>query len=176
MIFNTNLFSKYGAIYSVWFDLIETENISEIAEETVDQVIENLFIAYNIEPVHFILNYKTLLIHAGVEIKIEEGKLLNPSPSLIEFTKSMKSPEYIPIWFIAAYPEVVIWYKDKQESYINLNGREKLVDFNTNIFNIVNPLNQKLADSNNNHSPELLKNLIENYLKEKIAVKIETAS
>lgn len=86
----------------------------------------------------------------------------------------MKSPRYIPIWFIAAYPDVVLWYKNKQYAFIP-DEKESLTDFNLKVFKIKTSTNQKLTDSNNNHSSELLRNLVDSYKNESGVNKLEVS-
>jgi len=179
-------------IRKIWEDLFnssEAEGLSIASKEDIEQIID-ILIADKIDPQAFISNLETLL-RGGLPSSIffptindlfgvEEKKKYKPTESVSHFTFIVDRPPGTPLWFLAAYPDVMVWLNEQEEKYIKSHNRDydgwgvKMAKlFGINIED--GKLNEnQIMDSKGKTRPKYLKNLIKSY-KDKTEKALETA-
>jgi hypothetical protein len=130
-------------------------------EEEIDEIIE-MFVEDEIDLIPFGSNLKVLAI--GTTIRLNEEKI-KPTPSIKYFTDLLARAHAIPLWFYAAYPDVIAWYNKLRAQQTNDNDVKNLI---TKAFSIEPTINdEQLYNSRNMVKTKYLKNLVEHYKKEK---------
>lgn len=149
------------------------------------EIVEAFFVPDKIDPLRFWYNCEALplcgMTSAAIELLgIEKSR--EPTPSLSQFTEVLDRPSFVPLWFIAAYPDVLLWHKNKLREYKNVHGWDEdgLAALNAKLFGLdltEQNLEKKLdnfIDSEGNPRPNTLRNLLQSY-KEETGRELETA-
>jgi hypothetical protein len=171
---------KVATIQKIWEDLLGKESLA-IAPEEVKEIIDTLFIPDKIHPETFIANYKALSHDfSATEILLGIEKKNQPTPSLSHFTHVANRPPAFPLWFIAAYPDVLLWFDNKGKEYIETHGR----DYDGQGMLLLNLLGidpttpnleeSDILDGEGKSRPNILKNLVKSY-KDATGKELETA-
>lgn len=162
-------------IHKIWEDLFnssETEGLSMGSREDVDQIID-IFIADKIDPQVFLSNLEALLREGLPSINdlfgVGEKKKHKPTESVSRFTSIVNRPLSIPLWFLAAYPDVMVWLDEQEKKYIKSHNRDydgwgvKMAKlFGMSIDD--GPLNEnQIMDSKGKTRPKYLEKLIQSY-------------
>ncbi len=173
-------------IHKIWEDLFnssETEGLSIASKEDVEQIID-ILIADKIDPQVFLSNLETLLLGGLPSINdifgVGEKKKHKPTESVSHFTFIANRRLGIPLWFLAAYPDVMVWLDEQEKKYIKSHNRDydgwgiKMANlFGINIED--GKLNEnQIMDSKGKTRPKYLKNLIQSY-KDETGKALETA-
>jgi hypothetical protein len=173
-------------IRKIWEDLFnsfEAEGLSIATNKDVEQII-GILIADKIAPQVFLSNLETLLLGGLQSINdffgVGEKKKHKPTESVSHFTFIANRPLGIPLWFLAAYPDVMVWLDEQEEKYIKSHNRDydgwgvKMAKlFGINIED--GKLNEnQIMDSKGKTRPKYLKNLIQSY-KDETEKALETA-
>ena len=108
-----------------WKRLLEEEASLFIDEDAID----SLLILDSIDPSKFIANYKTILNQWRPDVseffRVAEKK--KTTPSLIYFRNGLRFAPVFPKWFYAAYPDVMVWFHEKQKNILRENNHDKNV-------------------------------------------------
>jgi len=162
-------------IQKMWEDLFnssEAEGLSIASKGDVEQIID-ILIADKIDPQAFLPNLEALLREGLPSINdffgIGEKKKHKPTESVSHFTSIVNRPLGIPLWFLAAYPDVMIWLDEQEEKYMKSHNRDyngwgvKMAKlFGMNIED--GSLNEnQIMDSKGKTRPKYLKNLVQSY-------------
>jgi len=162
-------------IRKIWEDLFnssEAEGLSIASKEDIEQIID-ILIADKIDPQAFLSNLETLLLGGLPSINdffgVGEKKKHKPTESVSHFTFIANRPLGAPLWFLAAYPDVMVWLDEQEEKYIKSHNRDydgwgvkmsKL--FGINIED--GKLNEnQIMDSKGKPRPKYLKKLVQSY-------------
>jgi hypothetical protein len=94
-----------------WSHLIDQGRLSEVANTS--ELLKMFFLADAINPTAFLANHIEVFGLAATGQHEEAGK---PTPSAVAFEKGVKAPPGYPNWFLAAYPDVVIWLATRDEN------------------------------------------------------------
>lgn len=169
-------------IDKMWGTLLGKEGLSIASEKEVKAIIEDLIIPDRINPLAFSSNYEALLgggtPSAREFLGLEKGH--QPTPSLSYFTLAADRPLAFPLWFIAAYPDVLLWFVNVGREYIKTHGRDynergmlelKLLGIDPSDTNLKE---EDIFDSEGHNRPHILKNLVQSY-KDKSGKELETA-
>jgi len=166
----------------MWGTLLGKEGLSIAPEKEVKAIIEDLIIPDRINPLAFSSNYEALL-RGGMPsarefLGLEKGHQL--TPSLSYFTLAADRPPAFPLWFIAAYPDVLLWFVNVGREYIKTHGQDyneqgmlelKLLGIDPSDTNLKE---EDIFDSEGHNRPHILKNLVQSY-KDKSGKELETA-
>lgn len=173
-------------IRKIWedlFDSSEAEGLSIATKKDVEQII-GILIADKIDPQAFLSNLETLLLGGLPSINdffgVGEKKKHKPTESVSHFTFIENRTPGIPLWFFAAYPDVMVWLNEQEKKYIKSHNRDydgwgvKMAKlFGINIED--GKLNEnQIMDSKGQPRPKYLKNLVQSY-KDETEKALETA-
>ena len=170
-----------------WEDALGEEGRSILSigsAKDTKEIIETLFIPDRINPLIFSYNCAALL-RQGMPSLIEIAgleKSYEPTPSLSRFIAVHDRPVGMPFWFIAAYPDVLLWFDNQVGEYMKAHrpDRDDLTAFSAKLFGLdpTDPkLEKKLRDSMDEEGkfrPNILRNLVQSY-KDKTGGELETA-
>jgi hypothetical protein len=162
-------------IQKIWEDLFnssEAEGLSIASKEDVEQII-GILIADKIDPQAFLSNLETLLLGGMPSIndffEVREKKEHKPTESVSHFTFIENRPPGMPLWFLAAYPDIMVWLTKQEKKYIKSHNRDydgwgvKM----SKLFGIKiedGQLNEnQIMDSKGKTRPKYLKNLVQSY-------------
>jgi hypothetical protein len=169
-------------IRKMWEGLLGKEGLSIASVKEVKDIIEDLIIPDKINPLAFSSNYEALLrggIHSTEELLGIENDTQR-TQSLSHFTFVANRPLAFPLWFIAAYPDVLLWFENAGEEYIETHGQDEdgLTGFHKKVLGIdpanLNLKEKDLIDSKGNINSKNLKNLVQSY-KDETGKELETA-
>ena len=122
--------------------------------EEFNKIVTDFFIPDNINPAKFRANTR-LLFDRGVSLISGEEEKDDPTPSVRKYHSFFERPMGIPIWFIAAYPDVTSWTDDESKKEGSI-----LLDILGNI------PEEELHDNDRHIKPQYLRQLIDAYRKE----------
>lgn len=152
------------------FDSSEAEGLSIATKEDVEQII-NMFIADKIDPQVFISNLKTLLRRGMPSFNdfwgVKGGH--KPTKSVSHFTSIINRPIGVPLWFLAAYPDVMVWFHEQQEKYLkSYNFDDNAMAVKTaKLFGIkiedADIDENQIMNSNRQYRSKYYKNLVQSY-------------
>jgi len=112
----------------LWKDILGKNGIDVGPDEIIDKIINELFIIDKIDPKAFLSNYSFLLNGGMGNIRdlfgVQNTQLSEPSASIREFNSPIKRARAFPLWFIAAYPDVMLWFHKWQRNFIKLHNRD----------------------------------------------------
>jgi len=140
----------------------------ESTKEDTEQIID-LFIADKVDPHVFLSNLEVLLRidtpyfkEANKSAKPASHSILNPPKTRggIPFWSFINKPPAIPLWFLAAYPDVVVWWDEQQEKHYR-NPDHGVTEF-IKLFGIKEDTEDFKSDKGKAR-PKYLKNLVESY-------------
>ena len=157
-------------IRKIWENTFNEEGreLLESTKEDVEQIID-LFIADKIDPQIFLSNLEVLLQidtpylkEAAKSAKPASYSILNPPKTRggISFWSFVNKPPAIPLWFLAAYPDIIVWWDEQQEKH-HRNTDDGAIEF-IKLFG----MREDTEDFRNNKGkarPKYLKNLIQSY-------------
>ncbi len=160
-------------IKKIWEDFFHSskaEGLSIASDEDVEQII-NMLIADKIDPRAFFSNLETLLRGGMPSFNdfwgIKEDR--KPTQSVSHFTSIINRPIGVPLWFLAAYPDVMVWFHEQQEKYLkshNLNDNATAVE-TAKLFGIkaedANINENQIMNSDGQCRPKYYKNLVQSY-------------
>jgi len=148
------------------------------------EIIEAFFIPDKINPLSFSYNCEALLRQGMPSLRdiADPEQSPQPTPSLSRFIAVHDRPVGMPLWFIAAYPDVLLWYDNQVGEYMNVHrpDEDSLAAFSAELFglDLTDPnLQKKLRDSIDKEGkfhPNILRNLVQSY-KDKTGRELETA-
>jgi hypothetical protein len=151
-----------------------------------NEIIDAFFVPDKIYPLRFLNNFEALGLQGAspserVFLGLKESD--ETTHSLSQYTAVMDRPSGMPLWFIAAYPDVLLWHENQVAEYIETRGpdEDSLAAFSTEWlgFDPTDPnLEEKLRDSVDKEGkfrPSALRNLVQSY-KDKTSRELETAA
>jgi len=159
--------SNYGG---TWTDVLKEVELRLDSEE-VQYIVNSFFIADDIDPVLFRSNYRVLVpeLRPIVEVLCGVKDSSHATPSLVDFQYvESRAPGY-PLWFFAAYPDVVRWFRNMMHKYIKKHKRdyEGWEVVSLRLFGIdredPNLKEGDLIDENGRYRPAILRNLVQSY-------------
>jgi len=149
------------------------------------RITEAFLMLDKINPLSFSDNCEALLRQGMPSLRDITGSEKNPqpTPSVSRFIAVMDRPVGMPLWFIAAYPDVLLWYDNQVGEYMKAHkpDRDSLTVFSAKLFGLdpTNPnLEKKLGDSTDKEGklrPNILRNLVQSY-KDKTGRELETVA
>jgi len=152
--------------------------------EEAREIIDAFFLPDKINPLTFWGNCEALLRggHPSLEDLLDGKKSCQSTPSLSRFTWIADRPVGMPLWFIAAYPDVLLWYDNQVGDYMKAHrpDEDSLAAFSADLFGLdpTDPdLEERLdsfVDKEGKFRPNILRKLVESY-KDKIGKVLETA-
>jgi len=153
-----------------WVDVLEEVGLPVDSEE-VQYIINNFFIVDNINPALFRSNYRVLVpkLRSAAEFICGVKDSPRPTPSLLDFPCSENRASGYPLWFIAAYPDVVRWFRNMGREYIKRHGRDyegwgvislHLLGIDSEDPNLKE---SDYIDENDRYRPTILRNLVQSY-------------
>lgn len=113
-------------IRKIWEDTFSSEAMGVLGadKEDVSEIVD-VFIENKIDPQVFLANLKILLQADGHDFGEDEYQIpASPSNSMVNTPETyggssywsvVNRPVYMPLWFLAAYPEVIIWANKENE-------------------------------------------------------------
>lgn len=153
--------------------------------EEANEIIDKFFVADKINPVSFWGNLIALFrdslpILQRIDFGLKQSD--ETTKSISQFTAVLDRPSFAPSWFIAAYPDVLVWHRDQLREYRTTNRCDEggLAELNAKLFglDLSDPaLDQKpndFVDNEGKARPNILRNLVQSY-KDRISRKLETA-
>jgi len=169
-------------IHKVWERLLGKEGLSIASAKEVKKIVEDFIIPDKINPLAFSSNYEALL-RGGIPsarelLGIEKDN--QPTPSLPHFTFVANRPLVFPLWFIAAYPDILLWFENVGEEYIEVHGQDEdgLTAFHKKVLGTDSAApslkEEDLIDSKGNIRSKNLRNLVQAY-KDETGKELETA-
>ena len=134
----------------LWKDILGKNGISIGSDEIIEKIINELFTIDKIDPKIFISNYTILLTGKIGNIRdlfrVQHNHLSEPSASIRAFDSPIKRAKAFPLWFIAAYPDVILWFHEWQRNLLRLYNR----DYNLLAFESANLFGIKIRDLSGN--------------------------
>ena len=170
-------------VYKMWESLLGKEGLSIASEKEVKEIIEDLLIPDEIDMSTFISNYEALVrggTPSATELLTGIATDNQSTPSISDFTFALNRPPALPLWFIAAYPDVLLWFVNVGREYIKTHGRDyngrgilelKLLGIDPSDPNLKE---EDILDCEEHNRPHVLKNLVQSY-KDKTGKEFETA-
>jgi RNAse (barnase) inhibitor barstar len=165
-------------IKKIWkdsFEAIIKENARVISKEDINDIIDML-IADKIDLQIFISNLGVLIRGHLSPFSFSGAERKDPSSSIIyyphgdpicRFSITCRAPA-IPLWFYAAYPDVMKWFHEWQKNHKLSNNFDdyKFVIETMKLFEIkeVDLEKENVFNKEKQYKPEYLKNLVKNYL------------
>ena len=142
--------------------------------EEANEIIDAFFVPDKIYPLRFSSNLEALIQQGRpdyLRVLLEEKKSDEPTPSLSRFVAVVDRPVGMPLWFIAAYPDVLFWYDNEVAEYMNAHkpDEDSLAAFSTKLFGLAPTelnLEERLRDSMDREGkfrPNILRNLVQSY-------------
>lgn len=161
--------------HNIWRKLLipDDRDMEIVLSEELDDVI-SLLVESKIDTKMFGGNLCALLSEgrpSASSLFDPEQRSLPTSPSVRFFTSIMNRSESIPLWFIAAFPDVLHWFNEKQAKTFRAASHEDahLTEF-AELFGL--DLNQTDEDDNSQYEnrkgqlrAQYYRNLVHNYLK-----------
>ena len=153
-----------------WADVLEEVGLPVDSEE-VQYIINDFFIVDNIDPAHFRSNYRVLVpeLRSAAELLCGIKDNPRPTPSLLDFRYVENRALSYPLWFIAAYPDVVRWFRNTMREYIKRHGRDyegwgvvslHLLGIDSEDPNLKE---SDCIDEDGRYRPPILRNLVQSY-------------
>ena len=148
------------------FDSSTMKILSIDSKEDVDDMI-NLFLLDKIDPQAFFANLETLFGVTTFSGLLEEKK--QSTPSMDYCAKLHHRAPAFPLWFYAAYPDVMVWFHKWQKKHgrechfdqdIMATDTAKLFGVNIEDKNIDY---KQILDNNERYRPKYLSNLVKHY-------------
>jgi hypothetical protein len=102
---------RRGTKRVTWAQIIDGGMIDEVLN--ANELMRTFFVADSINPADFLANYVEVSGSSPVKPPVEPGK---PTRSAVAFEKGAKIPPGYPRWFLAAYPDVVLWLSTQDEN------------------------------------------------------------
>lgn len=96
---------------ATWPEIAESGALEAVANK--NEMLRMFFLADSINPPDFLANF--IEITSAPAHPSHEGAS-KPTPSAITFDKGANAPPGYPIWFLAAYPDVVVWLGSRDEN------------------------------------------------------------
>lgn len=145
------------------------------------EIIEAFFVPDRVNPLIFWGNCEALVRGGSPSLLDLAGqeKSYEPTPSLSPFMWIADRPGGMPLWFIAAYPDVLLWHRNQLREYKTAHGRDedgfyaKLYGLDLTDPNLEERLDN-FVDSEGNLRPNTLRILVQSY-KDKTGREFETA-
>lgn len=109
-----------------WKDFFNNPAVLEIniaPQEDIEDIV-SMFIEDRIDPILFNNNIEALLrggMPSASDLFLEKSKILEPSKSLTSFISIVNRPVGTPLWFLAAYPDVIDWLNEQDKQYMELH-------------------------------------------------------
>lgn len=167
----------------IWKEILGKDGIAIGSDEIIEEIINELLSSDKIDPKIFISNYTFLSTRGTGTIRdlfgVQDYKLPEPSTSIKEFASPIKRARAFPIWFIAAYPDVVLWFYEWQKNLLRLHNYDKVVITleKSKLFGIdtqdIDVNENKIVDKNGKYLPKYLKKIVVSY-KNEVKKNIET--
>jgi len=167
----------------IWKDILGKNGIDIGPDKIIEKIINELFIIDKIDPKVFLSNYSFLLTGGmGNTLDlfgVQHNQLSEPSASIREFDSPIERAKAFPLWFIAAYPDVMLWFQKWQRNFLKLHNRDynllafesaKLFGINTQNENINE---ENIIDKDGKYLPGCLKELVMSH-KTKVGDNLET--
>ncbi len=101
--------AREGAL-QLWIDLEKQGAFDEFPHPDKDTVLETFLIRDAINPLVFFANYASLSPRTAFE-----ALPVQPTPSAVAFKQGLNAPLGYPRWFLAAYPDVVLWLANSDQ-------------------------------------------------------------
>jgi hypothetical protein len=174
----------------VWENILSSISKEELSLLSIGsmkeakEIVGAFFVPDKIHPLNFYYNCEALLLEGMPSLGVIASPEKSPQPtsSLSRFVPVIDRPLGVPLWFIAAYPDVLLWYDNEVGEYMKAHrpDRDSLTVFSANLFGLdpTDPnLEKKLNDSKDKEDklrPNILRNLVQSY-KDKASRELETA-
>lgn len=160
-------------IQKLWkdlFDSSEAEGLSIASKEDVEQIIDVL-IADKIDPRLFISNLGVLLRKGMPSFSEFLGieKTHQPTPSIDYCAIPIRLRAPVPLWFYAAYPDVMVWFHEWQKEYGRSHDydQDAMVIETAKLFGIniedETMEEDQIINNEGKHRPKYLRNLVKHY-------------
>jgi hypothetical protein len=104
-------FFRRGRQSVTWAKIIDGGMMDEVLN--ANELMRMFFVADSIDPADFLANYVEVCESLPVKPPVEPGK---PTRSAAAFEKGASVPPGYPRWFLAAYPDVVLWLSSQDEN------------------------------------------------------------
>ncbi len=174
-------------IRRAWEDSFNEEGRSVLSigsPQEARQIIDGFVMPDRVDPLIFLSNLEALVSGSMPSMKdlADLERSYEPTPSLSRFTWVGDRPSGMPLWFIAAYPDVVLWCHSQIREYMKARrSDEDLKALIADLYDLdpADPgLEEELGDSMGEEGKfcpiTLLRNLVQNY-KSKTGRELETA-
>jgi len=171
-----------------WENALSEECLSILSigsAKEAKEIIETFLMPDKINPLSFSYNCEALLRQGMPSLRdiADSEKNPQPTPSVSRFIAVMDRPVGMPLWFIAAYPDILLWYDNQVGECMKAHrpDRDSLTVFSAKLLglDLTDPnLEKKLGDSTDKEGklrPNILRNLVQSY-KDKIGRELETAA
>ncbi len=152
-------------IKKIWkdnFEILVKEGAGVIGKEDIDDVVDML-VADKIDPQVFVSNLEVLISGYMSPFNFSGVDKKEPSASVSYLNIARRAPGF-PLWFYAAYPDVMKWFHEWQRELDNINdlATESAKLFGIDIEGDATQLDN-IMNSEGKHRPKYLKNLVKNY-------------
>ena len=171
-----------------WGNALSEESLSILSissAKEAKEIVEAFLMPDKINPLSFSDNCEALLRQSMTSLReiADSEKNPQPTPSVSQFIAVMDRPVGMPLWFIAAYPDVLLWYDNQVGEYMKAHrpDRDSLTVFSAKLFGLdpTDPnLEKKLGDSTDKEGkllPNILRNLVQSY-KDKTGRELENTT
>ena len=179
---------EMATIRRVWENALSEESLSILSigsAKEAKEIIGSFMMPDKINPLSFSDNCEALLRQGMPSLRdiADSEKNPQPTPSVSRFIAVMDRPVGMPLWFIAAYPDVLLWYDNQVGEYMKAHrpDRDSLTVFSAKLFGLdpTDPnLEKKLGDSMDKEGkfrPNILRDLVQSY-KDKTGKELETVA
>ncbi|MBI3010281.1 MAG: hypothetical protein HYY57_04790, partial [Candidatus Omnitrophica bacterium] len=112
-------------IEQIWRDLLAPDDLEEsfVARNEIDDVI-SLMIESRINPRKYGGNLRALLT-GGMPDLFGGGDPLPTTPSIGKYMLVAERPLYTPLWLLAGFPDVLVWFNEKMDLVFDPSVDEK---------------------------------------------------
>jgi hypothetical protein len=157
--------------HKAWKGILSESIFGIDTDEDIEYIIENLLMINKIDPYKFIANHAALLRGGGSSIRLFFGVEKDKTTcSMAYFVHPGHIAPAFPLWFYAAYPDVMVWFHEWQKEYVKAhNHNEDAIAIETAKLFQINAEDatvdkDQIVNNNDKYRPQVLRNLVSSYI------------
>lgn len=153
-------------VHDLWTSFLGPEDLSVASGDALDEIIRTLLVADRIDPWLFIANYEAIERQGAMSARAFLGGAEDKEPtrSARELLSPLDRPLAMPLWFLAAYPDVVVWQQAQFERCVDEEEATELMGNLLGVdFGDPDRIADDIYDAHGKNRPHLLRNLVASY-------------
>lgn len=162
-------------ITEIWVEMLTGLGVVFGSDESTRHIVENIFVPDRIDPEIFAANY--IYLDGGeASLRLFKMDKSTMSCSVADFANPVRRAPTFPLWFIAAYPDVLSWHGEWQAEYIRTHDSSDLSGVPSalaEMFGMDFRNDEDVEDAQGHTRPRYLRNLVVSY-RERTGKELET--